>query len=143
MQAVFSATVRRSPATAIFGREPAHIRSEMTAATSKRGKMAAVVAILLALVVMNAADLCAAATPAPVHPCCPASQQKTTNHCAKLGCFMSDPILQSKLQTVDPPAIETLPLVSAAEYFFPVPMNFAEAPLPICDRSVCFHQLLI
>src|SRR5579859_5193531 len=82
----------------------------MKVATQRRIKATAVAAMLLALALVNAVALCAAAISiAPVHPCCPVSQQQsTTKHCVKLGCAMSDPALQVKSQSVpSSPSIHT------------------------------------
>jgi hypothetical protein len=115
----------------------------MSVTMHKRGKTAAVVTVLLALIALNAADLCAAAA-APEHSCCPTTQDKATKHCAKLGCSMSDPALQSKLQAVHRPAwVENPPSALATAYFFPLYTEVREPALSNCDRSLSFHQLLI
>jgi hypothetical protein len=118
----------------------------MTVATHKRIKATAVAAMLLALALLNAVALCAAPiSTAPVHPCCPVSQQQnTTKHCVKLGCAMSDPALQVKSQTVPTPAwAHTPPAAVAARHSIVVVAVAVPSSLSTHDRSITFRQLLI
>ena len=118
----------------------------MTVATHKPIKATGVAAMLLALALLNAVALCAAAiSTAPIHPCCPVSQQRnTTKPCVKLGCAMSDPALQVKSQSVPSPAwIHAPAMASDAPDFVATFALVVESPLSTHDRSITFRQLLI
>jgi RES domain-containing protein len=118
----------------------------MMVATHQRMNATGVAAMLLALALLNAVALCAAAiSTAPVHPCCPASQQQsTTKHCVKLGCAMSDPALQVKSQNDPTPAwAQTPPAAVTARHSIAAFAVVVPSPLSTHDRSITFHQLLI
>jgi hypothetical protein len=108
--------------------------------------MALVAVALLALILFNTADLCAAVIPLPhatEHSCCP-HPATVPEHCAKLGCSVADPALLVKAQIVTSPAViaghavtEDAPLAVLSRVIAP------SVPMATLDRAVSFHQLLI
>jgi hypothetical protein len=99
------------------------------------------VAILLALTFLNAMDLCKAIAP-EVHSCCPASQQ-APDQCAKLGCFMSAPMLRANVQSSQPWAWVAGRSVAPVRHSVLIRLAGAEALDPVFDRSISFQPLLI
>ena len=101
--------------------------------------------VLLALVAMNAITVCAAPLPAqPVHPCCPASTHSTSDHCGKLGCFMSDPVtMPAPFASADPggAAVE-LPFLVLSDRAVTA-ASFAARPVAATELYVSYRQLLI
>lgn len=107
--------------------------------------MAAVAAVLLALILFNAADICSAVEllPGPAHPCCPVSDRQSPDHCGKLGCFMAAPALKANVQGGIHPGWIAIPLVALLVEPCVAPTAIANAsPLSI-DRCVAFSRLLI
>jgi hypothetical protein len=108
--------------------------------------MALVAVALLALILFNTADLCAAVVPLPQateHSCCP-HPATLPEHCAKLGCSVADPALLVKAQIVPSPAMIAGPVVAEAASFAVLPGFIAPSvPMATLDRAVSFHQLLI
>ena len=112
----------------------------MLATDQTRKKAAGLVVLLLSLIALNLAVVCAAA--APIHPCCPASSSHRQTHCAKLGCFMADPAILVKSQVaVNFTSLEIHPNGFACT----MSEDWTRVnPLPILsERSLRFHQLLI
>jgi len=111
-------------------------------ATASRG----VLLLLLAAVVMNAITLCAAPMISQrAHPCCPVRTPSTSEHCGKLGCFMSDPVTRpTSFASADPGAafaVELSSPVSAAVAFAAAPVSVR--PAFFTELYVRFRQLLI
>jgi hypothetical protein len=128
-----------------FGNQRA-FQLPMTAAAHSGRKAAGLIAVLLTLVVLNAGGICAAAaelTARPAHPCCPAPSRTAPMHCAKLGCFMSDPVIRPEAQPNGGAAatIQFDAFLIATPAREPVPLTTA-AGMPH-QRFLTFHQLLI
>ncbi len=119
----------------------------MAAARHNHYKAAGMVAVLLTLIAVNVADVCAAAIQAKVasaHPCCPVSSDTAPKHCAKLGCFMADPAIVASVRMRAGTA--TFEMQSAA---FPIEAARAEGLVPVnmpraaVTLPLRLHQLLI
>lgn len=103
--------------------------------------------MLFALILLNATLICAAAMPvrvATAHSCCPVSPDDATNHCGKLGCFMSAPAVRAEIQSAGSPAWIFTPAVTlASPHAVHAGYSFVDVAASCADLPITFHQLLI
>jgi len=116
--------------------------------TGNQRVRAACVSALVAVILLNVLGLCSAAVPPPppqTHACCPVTPQGVPRPepCGKLGCFMSAPLIQPKLQSVQRPAWNASPEAEATQVFVLLTTQSTDACVRTLDRFIEFRQLLI
>jgi hypothetical protein len=106
-------------------------------------KFAAMVVAALAVVVFPLQCAAAAGMTAHAHPCCPGSPGLPVQHCATVGCFVSDPAPQPGLVVGGPGNVATsfvwMPAAAA------VHENIQRPASILASHNLCLnqHQLLI